>query len=246
VGDAGRGLTALSARLQGENGFALIPQMDAVVMSRMIGNCGEDLIEQGIDGLMAGDGSLGAGKPDAPDEEGFGFDVLGVVLDETFEVFDAVEAALFFVALVIAFAVEGFEGGDPLLLAWGGLGFERRGFLDEGTGALFVVHVGHAHAPVGHGAVGIDGGDLTEGALGLVIPEAVKLADSLGEEGLRVGLFGTDGEFDRVTAAGNEHGGLTRAFVKGFTMCGVAGEFVGVKRECEEEGESDEGAHGQA
>ena len=46
------------------------------------------------------------------------------------------------------------------------------------------------------------------------------------EELLGVGLFRADGELDGVGAAWHEHGSLARAFVEGFAMRGVAGEFV--------------------
>ena len=244
VGDSGGRLPAESTGLEGKDGFGLIPQMDAVVVCGVIRHGGENLIQQGIDGLEAGHRSFLTGEPDAPDEEGLGFDVLGIVLDQGLEVLDAVEALLSFVALVV-FAVEIFEGGDPLLLTRCGLGFERYGLLDEGAGALFVVHVGHAHAPVGHGAFGVDGGHLAEGALGLIIPEAVKLADALGEELLRVRFFGTDGEVHRIATAGNEHRRLTRPLVESFPIGGVAGVSMGVKRDGKSEGRNDKVAHGE-
>ena len=225
VGDAGRCLAALRGGADGADGFAVIPQMNAVVMRRVIRHSGKDLIEHGIDHLGAGDGHIAFAEPDAPDEEGLGLDVLWIILHERLEVADGIKLALLLVALVVL--VEVLEHGDPLLLAGVGLVLELHGLVEEALGTFVIVHVRHRHAPVGHGAVWIERGGLAEAALGFVIPEAVELADALREKLLRVRVLGADGELHRIAAARDEHRGLTRAFVEGLAVGGVAGERIG-------------------
>ena len=225
VGDARGCLAALRGGGHGAGGFAIIPQMNAVMMRRMIRHGRKDLIQHGIDDLGAGDGHIAFAKPDAPDEEGLGLDVLRIVLHERLEIADAVELALLFVPLVVF--VEVFEYGDPLLFTGGGLVFELHRFVEEALGTFVVVHVGHGHAPIGHGTFRIERGGLPEAALGLEIPEAVKLADALGEKLLRVRVLGADGELHRLAVARNEHRRLPWAVVEGFTVGGMTGQFVG-------------------
>ena len=85
-------------------------------------------------------------------------------------------------------------GGGPLA-----------GFLEEPLGPLGVVHVGHGHAPVGHGAVGVDLRGLAERPLGLEVKEGMELGNSLVDERLGFGLLGGDREVD-LAHAGHEVG----------------------------------------
>ena len=140
----------------------------------------EDLLEEGVGGDVAVDGDSFSGKlPDADAEEGFGFDVTRVFVDEVFEVAEEFLVSFFG---VLGFAVQVVVAGfDVELVLGGGFVAEVVGFFDEFLGAFFVFPIGHGHAPVCHGAVGVVGGDLAEGSLGLVIPKAVELADALVE-----------------------------------------------------------------
>lgn len=119
-------------------------------------------------------------------------------------------------------AVECF---DPELFAWGGVGEAFDGFGGELFGAFGVVDVGLGHAPVGHGAVGVEVGDVAEGAFGFVVPEAVELPDALVE--ISLCFFGFSGDFEvDIAGVAHEVGTLAWAFVKGFAVVGVAGEDV--------------------
>ena len=234
VGDAGGGLTALRGGGHSADGFAVIPKMNAVVVSRMIRLNGKNLIQHGIDDLGAGNGHITFAKPDAPDEKDLGLNVFWILLHEVFEVADAVELALLFVSLVVL--VEVFEHGDPLLFTGGSLILELHGLAKKTLGALVVVHVGHGHAPVGHGAVLIVRSSLAEAALCFIIPETVKLPDALREKLLRIRVLRADRKLYRVPVACNEHGGLPWAFVESFSMSGMAGERFGtVERDGKEQ-----------
>lgn len=204
--------------------------MDSVVVSGVHGGELEDLIEEGVECLMAGKGEgLIAGGvleggifPDVEDEEGLGFDVLRLVLDESFEGADVFAAGFG----VVFTGVEIGEGIDPGLFAGGCSGFAGDGLFDEFLGAFFVVDIGHGEAPVGHRAAGVEESDLAEGAFGFVIPEAVELSDGLIEELLSGGDFGGDGEMD-LSGIAHEVGTLAGTFVEGFAVHGMAGEGSG-------------------
>ena len=109
----------------------------------------------------------------------------------------------------------------------------------EAGRALGVFVIGHRHAPVGHGAIGIEQRHLTEGALGLEVPEAMKLADALLEELLRLGGLGADWKAN-VACLAHEVGFLPRAFVEDFAVIGSAVEIVGVIGLCRDRGEQEE------
>ena len=56
------------------------------------------------------------------------------------------------------------------------------GFLEKSPRTLGVIDIRHRHAPVGHGAAGVDLGGLAERSLGFEVIEGVKLRDALVDE----------------------------------------------------------------
>jgi len=89
-------------------------------------------------------------------------------------------------------------------------------------GPLLIAQIGPGHSPVGHGAVGVDDGGLTERALGLHVPKTVKLTQSLVEESLALGIFGGHGKV-YLGHTLHEVGLLARPLVERFSMCGMPG-----------------------
>ena len=65
------------------------------------------------------------------------------------------------------------------------------------------------------------GGNLPEGALGLVIPEAMKLSDALIEKLLSLGPGTLDGE-GNLSGSRDRKGGMPGTLVEGLTLMGVA------------------------
>ena len=145
----------------------------------------EYILDQGGDGAVAVDGQSFPGTLPYPHgEERLGLDVVRVLINNRLEVAHHFAAAILFgllgVGPIVDFAV------DPELLAFAGFVPAFFGFLDEALGALGVVAVGHGHAPVGDGAVGVEHCRLPETTLGLEEPKAMQLRDALREKQLRL------------------------------------------------------------
>ena len=146
---------------------------------------------------MALDGDpLAAELPAAADVEGFRFEVGREIEDDVFEIAEEIFAALFIVLWLLA--EELGVSGEVGFFEWAESGFFEKfsAFCEELFGSFFVLPVGHGKAEVSHDAVGIMGENLTERALGFIIPEAVELADALIEIGLSLIPLGRDGEVD--------------------------------------------------
>lgn len=179
--EAGRGIESLFV-------LAVVPEMNGVVVGRVIGGLGKDLLEDGIESNVAADGNTFAIElPAAANEEGFGLDVVRVVQDDVFvsaeEILDALFGILFLFVIVVGdFGVEigAFVIGDFKIFF-----FEELASLgDKFLGAFLVRIVGLGESPIGHGAVGVVSEDFAKGTFGFVIPKTVKLAQALVEVGL--------------------------------------------------------------
>ena len=243
VGDGRRRLAAEGGGLQRTLGLAVVPEMDAVVMRRMVGGDGKDLVEQGVDRLRTGDRRVFFGMPDLPDQEGLRLDIVRPGLDDFLEVADEVELALLLVALVVLFQVKILHHPDPGTVAVAGLVLEGDRLAGELFGAGLVVDVGHGHAPEGHGAVLVEGGRLAERALGLVEPKAVELTDALVEEALGHRLGGLHREIYPARAL-DQHRRLAGALVEGLAVGGVTRQRVGGPGDGQDKQKQKKGAHG--
>ena len=199
---------------------------------------------------MAGDGDAFVTElPAAANEEGLGFDIIGVVEDEVFVGTEVIFAAFFDILFFFVVVVGdlGIEVGFFVWLNFQVLFFEEFGrFFDEGFGSFFVFVVGVGKSPVGHGAVGVLGEDGAEGAFGFVIPKAVKLTEALVEVSLTLIPGGGDGEVD-VSGVFHEGAGLARALVKSVPVVGVTFfdlllRFLG-REDGDEKGEGEESFH---
>jgi len=173
------------------------------------------LIKEGIDRLAAGDRSIAFGVPDLPGKEGLGLDVRRMILNDGFQVPIEIERARLFVPFVIL--IEILQGSDPEFLPLRGGRLRAVALVSNPLARFLVVHVGHRHPPIGHGATGIEKGHLAEGSLRLEIPKAVKLSDPLIEKGLGFGLRRGHREID-APHPGQKHGGLTRPFIESLPM----------------------------
>ena len=109
--------------------------------------------------------------PELEHEEGLGFEIVREFVAQVFQGGDESGSPGIFVLLGID--VERRIGVDPELLVMPGFVAALHGFLHEVCGAFLVVDVRHGHAPVSDRAIGIQGGDLTEGTLRFKIPKAV-------------------------------------------------------------------------
>lgn len=223
VGDAGSGERELGRRVQGALGLPVVPEMDAEMMRRMHRGFRQDLLEQGIDSLVAAERDLrgGVGKlPDPRCEESLRLDVIGKAMDQVFEVaYHLLPPRLFIGGLAIEIVR---LGGDVWLALPARLLDQALRLFDETFRAFLILPVGHRHAPVGHRTIGVMGGDLPERPLCLVIPESMKLPQPLVEVSLAVLPRGLDGNGD-IASALDEAEGPARAFVEGFTLMGVPG-----------------------
>jgi len=237
MGDGGGGATELGGGGECFFGTAVVPEVNGVVMGGVEGGFGEDLFEEGVEAHMAADGdAFLAHLPVSADKEGFGFEVFGVVEDDVFEVLEEFFTAFFDVFGIVV--VEAGLGLDVGFLSVGDFSCfdELGGAFDEGLGPFFVFPVGHGESPVGHGAVGIVCEEFAEGSLGFVVPESVKLADSLVEVVLSLVPGGGDGEVD-FAGSFHERASLAGAFVEGVALMGVA--FFDGLFSVGDEGESD-------
>ena len=120
VGDAGGGFSEAGGGIERLLVLAVVPEVDGVVVGGVIGFFGKDLLENGVESEVTADGNTFAVElPAAANEEGLGFDVVGVVQDEVFvsadEIFDALFGVLLLFVIVIGdFGVEigAFVRGD--------------------------------------------------------------------------------------------------------------------------------------
>lgn len=241
VGDAGSGRAASGGGFEALFRLETIPKMDGVVMGGVIGVDGEDLIQDGLNGHGTADGGFVFAVPNLPSEEGFGLDVVGVGLHDEFHVADAIELPFVVVPLVL-FEVT-LKHIDPEQLMRMGFGFSINGLSNEAAGAFLVVEVGHGHAPVGHGAVGIEFGDLPKGAFGFEEPETMELADALIEEALGE-RFGSGHREVDLPCAGHDVRLLAGAFVECLPMRGMARQRIRCLQAADGQGRKEEQACG--
>ena len=168
---------------------------------------------------MAVDRQPAAAKlPEADAEKGSGFNVTRIVLDDAFEIVDELLLTLFGI-LGLTIEIVGLRI-DVTAVVLRSVLLQLAGLFDEYLGPLLVFPVCQGHAPVSHRALGIPGGDLPEGPLGLVVPEAVQLPDSLVEELLSLppGALNREGN---LSGALDGQGGVSWALIEGFTLVGV-------------------------
>ena len=224
MGDAWGALTGFRGRRNRPDGrlvLLTIPEVDAVMVRRVHGLLGEDLLEDGFDRLGAADGpTLVAAVPQVDREEGLGLHVVRKLKDDVLERARVIAAAFLFVALRVL--VELGQGFDPPLFATGHGTLATVGFPDEHGRTGGVVGIGHGHAPVGHGAVGVVEGGLAEGTLGFQVPEPVQLPHALQEELSGQVVRCGDVEAD-LRHARHQPCVLARALVEGLPMHGVSG-----------------------
>lgn len=110
VSDTGSRLPAAGGRVEGFGSIFVIPGVNAVVMGGVHWVFGEDGLHEGFLVIVRRIGyAFADALPLKNGEEGFGFDVVGVLLDDFFEVFDVTFAALFF-GFAFCFAVVFFVG----------------------------------------------------------------------------------------------------------------------------------------
>ena len=226
VGDPRCHLAVLCGGFQRARRLAAIPQMDAVVMRRMLWIGGKDLIHQRIHRLVARDRSFTIGLPDFPNQKRLGLHIPGMLLHDGFQIADVIQRALFFVALVVfVLFIKILQRRDPELLVGVCLGLEGYGFFGEFAGPLFIVHVRHRHAPKGHRAFLVQRRHLPEGPLRLIIPEPVELPHALVEELLGLGLLRGDRKIHLSTTR-DQHRRLPRPFIESLTMLRVPGQTI--------------------
>ena len=157
--------------------------------------------------------------PEADTEKSAGFKVIRVVLDNAFEIVDELLLALLGI-LGLTIEIVGLRI-DVTTVVLRGVLLQLAGLFDEYLGPLLVFPIGQGHPPVSHCALGILGGDLPEGPLGLVVPEAVQLPDSLVEEFLPFspGALNREGN---LSGSLDGQGGVSRTLIEGFTLVRVA------------------------
>ena len=242
VRDAGCGLPADGRRIHRPDGTFVVPEVNAVVMSRVHGVHFEDPLEKGVDRFMALNLHTVAGiSPELMSEQGTRLQVIGKLVENLFKGLGVGFRPL---GLFILGRVEVLGQSIHVLdfpRRSRSLALDRLG--DETLAPLLVAHIGPGHSPISHGAVGVDDGGLTEGALGLQVPKTVKLTQSLVEESLALGLFCGHGKV-YLGHALHKVGPLARPLVERFSMCGMPGGhgcvvvlLLGKKRREEQSGE---------
>ena len=199
-----------------------VPEMDAVVVGRVHRIGRKNLVQEGIDGLMARKRQIALELPDAHHQERLGIQVFGKLVEDIFQAAEILPFALLLVAAGLK--VRGQTIDPELFTAAGGFLLLNR-FLDEALRPRRVVDVGHRQSPVSHRTIGIQGGNLPEGAFGLEKPEPVQLADALVEKLLGQGKSGRDGKMDFAGAL-HQIGLLPRPFVEDLPVGGMTGRHV--------------------
>ena len=106
---------------------------------------------------------------------------------------------------------------NPERLARSGVSLQEMGAFDKAGRALEIIHIGHGHSPISHGAIRIQRRHLPEGTLRLEIPESVQLSDALIEEGLCLLIFAADFQF-HFASAWDHSSPLPRPFVEGLAV----------------------------
>ena len=112
---------------------------------------------------------------------------------------------------------------DPQTLARIHARHALAGLGDKPLRPFAVLEVGHGHAPIGHGAIGIEKSCVAERSLGFQIPKSIKLPDTLVEEFLHLWVLRGDGEMN-ITGSLHQIRFLTRPFVKDLAVIGMAGK----------------------
>ena len=113
-------------------------------------------------------------------QERFRFDIVGI---GSYNFFDGSNVfAKSFLEVELGILVISGEAIDPHLFPLGAFVLPFYRLLDEALSPGIIFEICRSHSPVGHCAVGIDGGDLTKASLRFEIPVAVELPDSLIKE----------------------------------------------------------------
>ena len=223
VGDAGRGLPADGGGIHRAGGTLVVPKVNAVMMGGMHGVGLENRLEKSVHGFMALNLNSVAGvRPELVGQQGPGLKVVGKLVKNLLKGLGVGFRPLGFLLLGRVDVLGESIDVPNLPGRRGSLALDRLG--DEALGPLLVAQIGPGHTPVGHGAGGVDDGGLTEGALGLQVPESVKLAQPLVEESLALGLLGGHGKV-HLGHAFHEVGPLAGAFVERFAVSGMPGGY---------------------
>ena len=219
VGDSRSGMPELGSGIESDLSLLTVPEVDPIVVCRVHWIDSKDLLENGIDRLMAVNRQAAASElPEAHTKERTGFDVCGVILYNALEIVDQL---LFTLLCVLGLAIEVVGlSVDVALVLLGGFILKFRGFFYESLGPLFIFPIGHGHSPVGHGAVRILCGNLTKCSLGFIVPEAVQLSDSLIEKLLPFFPRALNYERD-FTRSLNRESRVSRALIECFSLMRV-------------------------
>ena len=229
VRDARGRLTQQGGGLQGPLGLFSIPQMNAKVVRRVHRLDREYLFEQRIDGLVARNGQIIFELPKPHGQKRLGFRIVRMRMNDRLETPQVLTPSLL---AITGFVLEiRFVPLDPQTLARIHARHALAGLGDKPLRPFAVLEVCHGHAPIGHGALGVEHRRLPKGALGFKIPEPVQLPDALIEQRLNLRHRCRDGK-GNFSRSPHEKGFLSWPLVEGFTVEGVTGQNldVGLRR----------------
>ncbi len=201
--------------------------MNAVMMHRMQRLDRQDLLQGRVNlfVFLAGVAAIGIQRVAQP---GLGFQVVGIAVGNGLIQRDLPLGFFLLVPLAVEFVVEGV---DVHRLAFGGMAAKLLGVIKKFLRPLAVVGIGHRHAPVADGAIGIEHRRLAKGSLRLEVPKAVQLPDALLDElldlFLHVQMRRCNLKFDSPRPL-HEIGGLPRPFVE----CLAVGRMPGGQGGC--------------